>query len=114
MTNEILFDTKKATIKSSSTNVLNDLGKILNENSLIKITITGHTDSDGEEKANQKLSEKRPESVKNYLVKNFTIGSDGIQTFRKGESESISENNTEVGKKQNRRVVFEIIKYTIL
>ena len=109
-TNEILFDTNKATIKSSSITILNDLGKILNENSEIKITITGHTDNDGDEKSNQKLSEKRAESVKNYLVKNFTIGSDRIQTYGKGESEPVSESHTEDGKKQNRRVVFEIIK----
>jgi OmpA-OmpF porin, OOP family len=49
-TNEILFDTNKATIKPSSKAVLEDLGKALSENPEIKISITGHTDSDGNDK----------------------------------------------------------------
>ncbi len=108
-TNEILFDTNKATIKNSSTNILNELGKALNENSDIKISITGHTDSDGDEKANQKLSEQRAESVKNYLNKNFDISKSRMNTFGSGESENIAENNTESEKMLNRRVAFKII-----
>jgi OmpA-OmpF porin, OOP family len=108
-TNEILFDTNKATIKSSSATILNDLGKALNENSDIKISITGHTDSDGDEKANQKLSEQRAESVKNYLNKNFDISSSRMNTFGSGESENIAGNKSESEKMQNRRVAFKII-----
>ncbi len=108
-TNEILFDTNKATIKSSSANILNDLGKALNENSDIKISITGHTDSDGDQKANQKLSEKRAESVKNYLSKNFDISNSRMNAFGSGESENIAGNNTESEKMQNRRVAFKVI-----
>jgi OmpA-OmpF porin, OOP family len=108
-TNEILFDTNKATIKSSSANILNDLGKALNENSDIKISITGHTDSDGDEKANQKLSEQRAESVKNYLNKNFDISNSRMNTFGSGESENIAGNKSESEKMQNRRVAFKVI-----
>jgi OmpA-OmpF porin, OOP family len=108
-TNEILFDTNKATIKSSSATILNDLGKALNENSDIKISITGHTDSDGDEKANQKLSEQRAESVKNYLSKNFDISNSRMKAFGSGEAENIAGNNTESEKMQNRRVAFKVI-----
>ena len=108
-TNEILFDTNKATIKSSSATILNDLGNALKENSDIKISITGHTDSDGDEKANQKLSEQRAESVKNYLNKNFDISSSRMSTFGSGESENIAGNKSELEKMQNRRVAFKII-----
>ncbi|WP_310556153.1 OmpA family protein [Flavobacterium sp.] len=108
-TNEILFDTNKATIKSSSATILNDLGKALNENSDIKISITGHTDSDGDEKANQKLSEQRAESVKNYLNKNFDISSSRMSIFGSGESENIAGNKSESEKMQNRRVAFKVI-----
>lgn len=108
-TNEILFDTNKATIKSSSANILNDLGKALTENPEIKISITGHTDSEGDEKANQKLSEQRAESVKNYLNKNFDISKSRMSTFGSGESENITGNNTESEKMQNRRVEFKVI-----
>ena len=64
-TNEILFDTGKATIKSSSAAVLNDLGKALKDNPTVKVSITGHTDADGNDAANKKLSEQRAERVKN-------------------------------------------------
>lgn len=108
-TNEILFDTNKATIKSSSTTVLTELGKALSENPNVNIAIVGHTDSDGKDSDNQKLSEQRSESVKNYLSKNFSIELHRMTTSGKGESAPLTDNNTEDGKKQNRRVEFNII-----
>lgn len=109
-TNEILFDTNKSTIKSTSKTVLADLGKALQENSSVKIKITGHTDSDGKETDNQKLSAQRAESVKNYLSTNFGIEKSRMLTEGKGESNPIASNDTEEGKKQNRRVEFMVIK----
>ena len=109
-TNEILFDTNKSTIKSTSTTVLNELGKALLDNPTVKVKITGHTDSDGKETDNQKLSEQRAESVKNYLVTNFGIDKNKIITNGKGENSPIADNTKEEGKRQNRRVEFNIIK----
>lgn len=109
-TNEILFDTNKATIKSSSTAVLEELGKALSENPKVNIAIIGHTDSDGKEADNLKLSEQRAESVKKYLNKNFSIENFRMTTSGKGETIPIANNNTEEGKKQNRRVEFNILK----
>ncbi len=109
-TNEILFDVNKSTIKTSSANVLEELGQVLKENPKVKINIIGHTDSDGKESDNQKLSEQRAESVKMYLNKNFGIESSRMTTQGKGESEPISTSNSEEGKKQNRRVEFKISK----
>lgn len=109
-TNEILFDTNKASIKSSSAAVLADLGNALKENPKVKVNIIGHTDGDGNENDNQKLSEQRAESVKKYLSKNFDIELDRMSTSGKGESAPIADNKTEEGKKQNRRVEFKVIK----
>lgn len=109
-TNEILFDSNKAIIKSSSGIVLSDLGNALKENPSVKVRITGHTDSDGKEADNQKLSEQRAESVKNYLSSNFGIDKSRMTTEGKGETTPIANNNSEDGKKQNRRVEFNIIK----
>ena len=109
-TNEILFDTNKSTIKSTSKTVLADLGNALQENPTIKIKITGHTDSDGKETDNQKLSAQRAESVKNYLNTNFGIEKARMLTEGKGESNPIASNDSEEGKKQNRRVEFMVIK----
>lgn len=110
VTNEILFDTNKATIKPSSKKVLDDLGKALQENANIKVSITGHTDGDGNENDNQKLSEKRAEAVANYFVSNYGLSKSRFETNGKGESDPIAENNSEDNKKQNRRVAFQVIK----
>lgn len=109
-TTEILFDTNKATIKPSSKMVLDDLGKALKENASVKISIVGHTDSDGNDAENLKLSEMRAQSVANYFSINFGIQKSRITTSGKGETEPISNNDSEDGKKQNRRVEFNIIK----
>jgi OmpA-OmpF porin, OOP family len=109
-TNEILFDVNKSTIKPTSASVLEELGNALKENPKVKINIIGHTDSDGKETDNQKLSEQRAESVKTYLNKNFGIELSRMTTQGKGESEPIATSNTEEAKKQNRRVEFKISK----
>ncbi len=109
-TNEILFDSNKSSIKNSSTAVLTDLGNALKENPSVKVKITGHTDSDGKETDNEKLSLQRAESVKNYLITHFGIEKSRMTTEGKGENNPITHNDNEEGKKQNRRVEFNIIK----
>ncbi|MFT4062190.1 MAG: OmpA family protein [Edaphocola sp.] len=106
-TSDILFDTGKSTIKPSSYTILDDLGNALKQNANTQVIIIGHTDADGDENANQKLSEQRAASVKDYLVSKFGISSSKIMTTGKGESEPVAENKTENGKKQNRRVEFK-------
>ena len=109
-TNEILFDTAKATIKPSSAAILADLGKVLQENPNIKVSITGHTDGDGDSKKNLILSEQRAMAVKTELVRKFNLNEDNIQVMGQGEANPVADNKTEEGKKQNRRVEFKIIK----
>jgi len=106
-TNEILFDSGKSSLKSGSQSVLDELGVALKENSSVNVLIIGHTDSDGSEDANQKLSEERAKSVKNYLESKFGISSSRLITSGKGESSPVASNNSEDGKKQNRRVEFK-------
>lgn len=108
-TNEILFDTNKATIKPSSAKVLSELGEALQSAPDFKVMIIGHTDGEGKDSDNQKLSEKRAESVKNYLSSKYGIESSRMQTSGKGESQPLGDNSTEEGKAQNRRVEFKKI-----
>jgi OmpA-OmpF porin, OOP family len=109
-TNEILFDTNKATIKPSSKKVLDELGQALKDNNDVNVSITGHTDSDGNDKDNLNLSKKRAEAVANYFVSSFGISKDRMETFGKGESEPLNENRSAEDKSQNRRVAFVVIK----
>lgn len=102
-TSDILFDSGKSNLKAGSQIILDELGKALKETNF-NVLIIGHTDSDGAEEANQKLSEERAKSVKNYLTTKYGISPNRIITSGKGESEPITSNTTEDGKKQNRRV----------
>ena len=106
VTNDILFDVNKATIQSRSFKVLDELGKTLAENPDISVKIIGHTDSDGSTTANQLLSEKRAEAIKEYLSDNFPIAGKRMKVEGKGESEPITSNTTPEGKAKNRRVEF--------
>jgi len=105
-TNEILFDTNKSSIQVSSFSILNELGKVLQENPNLKLKIIGHTDSDGTVSSNQILSENRAKSVKQYFNTHFSIDQIRIKTEGKGESNPVDTNTTQKGKANNRRVEF--------
>tara|TARA_R110002049_G_scaffold207188_1_gene377635 strand:+ start:4566 stop:5894 length:1329 start_codon:yes stop_codon:yes gene_type:complete len=105
----ILFDTGKSSIKAQSAAVLGDIIKILNEYPTAKFTVEGHTDSVGSESLNQRLSDSRANSVKEYLIEN------GIDAFRLsalgyGESKPIDSNKTSKGRANNRRVEINLAK----
>lgn len=105
----ILFDTGKATIKPQSEQVLADIIDILNEYPNAKFTVDGHTDSTGGDALNQRLSESRALSVKEYLVAH------GVDEFRlssagHGENKPIASNSTRDGRAQNRRVEINLVK----
>jgi outer membrane protein OmpA-like peptidoglycan-associated protein len=71
------------------------------------MTVAGYTDSTGSEELNQKLSEKRAESVKNALV-GEGVNPARITTVGYGESKPVADNDTEAGRQLNRRVTIFI------
>lgn len=105
-TSGILFDMNAATIKPESAGVLQEIANVLKDNPTINISITGHTDSDGNAAANQKLSVHRAESVKSALSETYGISVTRMQVAGKGASQPLASNKTETGKAQNRRVEF--------
>jgi outer membrane protein OmpA-like peptidoglycan-associated protein len=105
-TNAILFDVNKDVLKPESFEIIGEIGQAMQQNDELKILIVGHTDSDGESKANQQLSEKRAVAVKNYLISKYKISATRIETEGKGESLPVASNTTAEGKALNRRVEF--------
>ena len=105
-TTGILFDFQSAVIKPESYGVLKEIAKVLKENSSIKVTVIGHTSSDGDDAANMELSKKRAAAVKDALINEFAIESSQLETEGKGETAPIADNKTKEGKALNRRVEF--------
>ena len=104
----IFFDVNKFDIKSESNSELAKLKSFLNANPTIRIEVSGHTDSTGDPKLNQTLSESRANAVYNFLVK------EGISSARLtykgyGKSKPIASNDSEEGRSQNRRTEFTIL-----
>ncbi|WP_222981460.1 OmpA family protein [Flagellimonas meishanensis] len=108
-TNGILFDSGSANIQPQSMGIILQISQVLKQETSMNLNIVGHTDADGSDEANLKLSKSRAEAVKKVLVDVYRIGSDRLQTDGKGESEPVADNNTPAGKAKNRRVVFKRI-----
>ncbi|WP_299258378.1 OmpA family protein [uncultured Aquimarina sp.] len=105
----ITFDTGKATIKPESYGTIKKIANVLSDHTDVKVLITGHTDTDGDDVFNQKLSEKRAVSVKEILVNEFGVDASRLKTDGKGESDPIAAENTLEAKAKNRRVEFKKI-----
>ena len=101
------FDSGKSSIKTSSYDELKELVDFLKLKPKIKIKIGGHTDNVGEELAKQTLSQERASSVKKYLVEHG-VSSSRLIAKGYGESTPAADNNTEKGKKLNRRTEVRI------
>ena len=108
---EVLFDVNKYDVRvhPEAEEVLKNLAIVLKEMDVKNFEIDGHTDSDGSDEYNQVLSEKRANSVKNFLVSQGVTAE--ITTKGYGESKPVASNDTAEGKQKNRRV--EIIIPTI-
>jgi len=104
-----LFNSGKATFQQQTYPVLQSIAAILKEYPSSKFSIEGHTDSDGKDAANQKLSEDRAAAVKNYLIENG-IASERLSSVGFGESKPIDTNKTKAGKANNRRVEVKLVK----
>jgi OOP family OmpA-OmpF porin len=103
----IYFDFRKAKIKPVSFPLLDEVAQALKDNPSIKVRVEGHTDSRGRDRTNLKLSQKRAESVRRYLVSRG-IGAARLDARGFGETVPIADNRTEQGRSQNRRVEFII------
>lgn len=108
ITDKITFELGSAEIQSTSYPELDKIAEILKKKK-VRVRIEGHTDDIGEAAFNQLLSEKRAESIKNYLVLKG-LDPNRFQTVGYGESKPIADNKTEKGRAQNRRVEFLIIE----
>ena len=105
VTNNILFDTGKATLKQESMIEIMKVADYMKKNPNVRFEVQGHTDNQGSDKINDPLSQQRAEAIVKALE---GLGVDGfnLKAVGKGSHEPVADNSTEAGRAQNRRVVF--------
>lgn len=103
MPGNITFASNSADISSSFYPTLNSLVLVFKEFNKNGVNIVGHTDSTGSQELNQSLSQRRAQSVANYLTANGVPGQ-RISAYGAGPSQPIASNATDAGRAQNRRV----------
>lgn len=103
MRNEILFDFNSASLRSSSRDELREMADVFNRYGDTTIVVAGHTDSIGSTSYNDRLSDRRADSVASYL-QNLGVRGSRIDAIGYGELRPKASNETSSGRQQNRRV----------
>lgn len=111
MPGNVTFGTNESQVQSSFYSVLNSVSKVVKEYPKTRIEISGYTDSTGSTEYNQSLSQKRANSVAQYLI---AQGVDARRVVAQGfgETHPIASNATAAGRQENRRVELRLIPIT--
>jgi OOP family OmpA-OmpF porin len=104
----VTFNTGKATLMANAKTILNGVAKQLMSRPSLKVEIGGHTDSKGTPAGNQKLSERRAASVRNYLIEQG-LNPDQLTAVGYGQNVPVDTNDTVDGRERNRRVEMKVI-----
>ncbi len=102
------FEFDKAELDANAKRILDAVAETLKGQPSMKVELAGHTDNYGPEDYNQKLSERRMTSARDYLIEKGANG-DNMTAVGYGESQPIATNDTPEGREQNRRVEFRIL-----
>ena len=107
----VTFDFDSATLKPQFHAVLDKVSATLAEYNQTVVQVAGHTDSTGSRDYNMKLSQRRADSVKSYLITRG-VPAQRLQTIGVGPDRPVADNGTEEGRAQNRRVEITIVPVT--
>lgn len=105
----VKFKFDSSQIEPASSQILNRAVEALRKANSVNVRIVGHTDNIGTNAYNQKLSQRRADAVRDYLIKHGISGS-RLSTDGMGEDRPVASNNTEEGRFQNRRVEFHVVR----
>lgn len=106
--NSIRFDTGQAGIQHHSFGFLDRIAFAARQCRDVMLEISGHTDADGDDRANQTLSERRAEAVVAYMIA-AGVRPDSVNAIGYGESRPVADNETDAGKAANRRIEFRVV-----
>ncbi len=111
MPGNVTFATDSSDLSPAFFNVLNSVGKVLEEYEQTVVEVAGHTDSTGSDAYNQGLSDRRANSVSSYLAGQGVI-SERLITLGMGETRPVSDNSSAAGRQANRRVEITMVPLT--
>jgi outer membrane protein OmpA-like peptidoglycan-associated protein len=103
-TQGILFAIDSDRLRPESTPTLDEIGRMLQDHPQLRLSIEGHTDSDGEDAYNLELSERRAAAVRAFITAEYDIDGSRLETAGFGESRPVADNTSPEGMQQNRRV----------
>jgi len=104
----LLFELNKYDINKNYHPSLVLMANTLNKYPKTNILITGYTDNTGTQKFNQELSKKRADAARDFLIQNG-VNKNRLYTWGLGDKDPVASNDTEEGRRQNRRVEFVIM-----
>lgn len=108
---KVQFELNSSVIKPESFPLLNEVADVIKKNPQIKkLAVEGHASADGDAKMNEKLSDERAKSVRQYLIDKGGIKADMLTAKGYGDKKPIADNKTEEGREKNRRVGFTILE----
>jgi OOP family OmpA-OmpF porin len=103
------FEFNKSTLTANAKTILDMVGEALTKRTDIKVELDGHTDAKGSDAYNMKLSQRRAQTVRTYLVgKGIEAGR--MTAVGMGESAPIADNETDEGRELNRRVELKVLE----
>ncbi len=102
------FDYNKSDIRPDSRPVLDEAAEVLSTHPTVRISVEGHTDWTGSDAYNEKLSVRRAEAVFRYLA-NKGVTPERMEVIGYGETRPVADNETEIGRAQNRRVELHVV-----
>ena len=105
VTNNILFETGKATLKPESMTEIQKVADYMKKNPSVRFEVQGHTDNQGSDAVNDPLSQQRAEAVVKALA-GLGVDDFNLKAVGKGSHEPVADNKTDAGRAKNRRVVF--------
>lgn len=101
---DVLFDFDKSGIRPDAAAALAKLATVIRAYPGGTVLVEGHTDARGDDGYNEKLSQRRAQSVKTWLIDREAIGAASMTTAGKGEREPVASNDDDAGRQKNRRV----------
>jgi OOP family OmpA-OmpF porin len=102
---DVKFDFDKSVVKPEYRSEVQKAAVFLNNHPGSTAVVEGHTDSKGSDEYNLKLSDRRANAVRDYLIKEFNVSASRVSAVGYGETQPIATNDTEAGRALNRRVV---------